>query len=197
MIYWRSSNYAKGVELIVLSGPGGVGKSTVSEYLRKNAKGIWVSVSMTTRAPRDGEIDGIDYYFCSESEFKAKIDEGAFLEWAHFAGNYYGTPRSAVAAEISAGRAVLLEIEISGARAVRAAWDSAYLVFLAPPSFSELERRLLGRGTDTPERAAQRLEIAHEEMAQSHWFDEVLINSSVEEVAARLIALASQPRQIG
>ena len=185
------------MELIVLSGPGGVGKSTVSEYLRKNAEGIWVSVSMTTRAPRDGEIDGIDYYFCSESEFKAKIDEGAFLEWAHFAGNYYGTPRAAVAEKIAAGRTVLLEIEISGARQVRAAWGSAYLVFLAPPTFSELERRLLGRGTDTPERAAQRLEIAHEEMAQSHWFDEVLINSSVEEVAARLIALASQPRQIG
>ncbi len=96
--------------------------------------------------------------------------------------------------EISAGRSVLLEIEISGARQVRSASDQAYLVFLAPPSIVELERRLLGRGTESPERAAQRLELAQEEMAQSHWFDEVLVNTSVEEVAARLITLASQAR---
>lgn len=182
------------MNLIVLSGPGGVGKSTVSEFLRKNCPDIWVSVSATTRAPRAGEIDGVDYFFRSEEEFKAQIAKGEFLEWAYFADNYYGTPKNAVIAQIGAGKSVLLEIEISGARQVRSASEEAYLVFLAPPSIAELERRLLGRGTESPERAAQRLELAQEEMAQSHWFDEVLVNTSVEEVAARLITLASQPR---
>ncbi|NBR93446.1 MAG: guanylate kinase [Actinobacteria bacterium] len=181
------------MELIVLSGPGGVGKSTVSDYLRKNSSDIWVSVSATTRAPRAGEIDGVDYFFRTEHNFKEQIARGDFLEWAHFAGNYYGTPKEPVSEKISSGKSVLLEIEISGAKQVRAASERAYLVFLAPPSISELERRLLGRGTESPERAAQRLEIAREEMAQSHWFDEVLVNTSVEEVAARLITLASQP----
>jgi guanylate kinase len=176
---------------MVLSGPGGVGKSTVSQYLRRVSNEIWVSVSATTRAPRPGELEGIDYLFTSEAGFTRLIEEGEFLEWVHFAGNYYGTPKRAVLEKIAAGKSVLLEIEISGARQVRAASADAYLVFLAPPSISELERRLVGRGTDSPERAAQRLEIAQEEMAQSHWFDEVLINSSVEEVAARLITLAS------
>ena len=177
----------------MLSGPGGVGKSTVSDYLRKNSSDIWVSVSATTRAPRAGEIDGVDYFFRTEHNFKEEIARGDFLEWAHFAGNYYGTPKEPVSEKISSGKSVLLEIEISGAKQVRAASERAYLVFLAPPSISELERRLLGRGTESPERAAQRLEIAREEMAQSHWFDEVLVNTSVEEVAARLITLASQP----
>ena len=181
------------MELIVLSGPGGVGKSTVSDFLRRNSEEIWVSVSATTRAPREGEVDGIDYYFRSEEEFKKLIDAGEFLEWAHFAGNYYGTPKAQVFERISQGFSVLLEIEIAGARQIRQNTPHAYLVFLAPPSISELERRLIGRGTDSPERAAQRLEIAQEEMAQSHWFDEVLINSSVEEVAARLITLAARP----
>jgi len=178
----------------VLSGPGGVGKSTVSEYLRRNCPDIWVSVSATTRSPRSGEVDGVDYFFLTESEFKARIERGDFLEWAHFAGNYYGTPKAAMAEQIAAGKSVLLEIEISGARQVRAASQVAYLVFLAPPSIAELERRLLGRGTETPERAAERLELAQEELAESHWFDEILVNTSVEEVAARLITLASQAR---
>ena len=178
----------------MLSGPGGVGKSTVSEYLRRNCPDIWVSVSATTRGPRSGEVNGVDYFFLTESEFKARMERGDFLEWAHFAGNYYGTPKAAVDEQIAAGKSVLLEIEISGARQVRATSQLAYLVFLAPPSIAELERRLLGRGTETPERAAERLELAQEELAESHWFDEILVNTSVEEVAARLITLASQAR---
>ncbi|MBM3704268.1 MAG: guanylate kinase [Actinobacteria bacterium] len=185
------------MELIVLSGPGGVGKSTVSEFIRQNSDEIWVSVSATTRPPRPGEVDGVDYFFHSEESFKRMIADQEFLEWAHFAGNYYGTPKEPVFAKIAEGRSVLLEIEISGARQIRENQSNgarAYLVFLAPPTISELERRLVGRGTDSPERAAQRLELAHEEMAASHWFDEVLVNTSVEEVAARLITLASTGR---
>jgi len=185
------------VELIVLSGPGGVGKSTVSEFIRQTSDQIWVSVSATTRPPRPGEVDGVDYFFHSEESFKRMIADQEFLEWANFAGNYYGTPKEPVFAKIAEGRSVLLEIEISGARQIRENQSNgarAYLVFLAPPSISELERRLAGRGTDSPERAAQRLELAYEEMAASHWFDEVLVNTSVEEVAARLITLASTGR---
>lgn len=182
------------MDLIVLSGPGGVGKSTVSEYLRQHSDKLWVSVSATTRSPRPGERSGVDYYFLSEREFTERIEKEEFLEWAHFAGNYYGTPRNAVYSQIEGGKSVLLEIEIAGARQIREREQGAYLVFLAPPSIAELERRLLARGTDSPERAAQRLEIAHEELAQSHWFDEVLVNSSVEEVAARLITLATAPK---
>ena len=178
------------MKLIVLSGPGGVGKSTVISYLRTNESNVWVSVSATTRAPRVGEVDGIDYYFLSDSEFDSWISEDKFLEWADFAGARYGTPKQFVDEHLNNGKSVLLELEISGARQVRAKNPEALLVFLAPPSWEELEERLFKRGTDTEERRAARLALARAEMAAQGEFDLTLINTSVEEVAKRLISLA-------
>ena len=178
------------MKLIVLSGPGGVGKSTVISYLRTNESNVWVSVSATTRAPRVGEIDGIDYYFLSDSDFDSWISEDKFLEWADFAGARYGTPKQFVDEHLNNGKSVLLELEISGARQVRAKNPEALLVFLAPPSWEELEERLFKRGTDTEERRAARLALARAEMAAQGEFDLTLINTSVEEVAKRLISLA-------
>ena len=178
------------MKLIVLSGPGGVGKSTVIAYLRANESNVWVSVSATTRAPRVGEVDGIDYYFLSDSEFDAWISEDRFLEWADFAGARYVTPKQFVDEHLNNGRSVLLELEISGARQVRAKNPEALLVFLAPPSWEELEERLFKRCTDTEERRAARLALARAEMAAQGEFDLTMINTSVEEVAKRLISLA-------
>lgn len=178
------------MKLIVLSGPGGVGKSTVISYLRAHESKVWVSVSATTRSPRLGEVDGIDYYFLSDLEFDTWISEDKFLEWADFAGARYGTPKEFVDEHLNSGKSVLLELEISGARQVRAKNPQALLVFLAPPSWEELEERLLKRGTDTEERRAARLALARAEMAAQGEFDLTLVNTSVEEVAKRLISLA-------
>ena len=176
--------------LLVLSGPGGVGKSSVARELR--TRGIyWVSISATTRSPREGEIDGVDYFFISESEFDSRVSQGDFLEWAVFAGARYGTPRSAVEKALQEGKSVLLEIEIAGAKQVKKKMPDALLVFLEPPSWEELVARLEGRGTDSPERRAQRLALAQEELAASKDFDRVLVNDQVERVVASLIEFAS------
>ena len=176
--------------LIVMSGPGGVGKSTITAHLRDHPS-LWVSISATTRAPRPGEVDGVDYFFVSNERFDQMIHEGAFLEWAEFAGNRYGTPRDPVDQWLSLGKHVLLEIEIAGARQVRAAAPDALLLFIAPPSWDELVSRLTSRGTDTPERRAARLALAEEEMACAGEFDQTLINHTVEGVAQSLLSLAS------
>lgn len=176
--------------LLVLSGPGGVGKSTVAKALRE-VPGFWVSVSATTRAPRFNEIEGVDYYFYSNEEFDEAINSDKFLEWAEFAGNRYGTPRAAVDQALTAGTHVLLEIEIDGAKQVRSHSKEAHLVFLEPPSWEELVSRLEGRGTDSPERRAARLALAQEELAAASLFDTVIINTQVEEVVSTLIRLAT------
>ena len=177
-------------KLFVLSGPGGVGKSTISKAIANHPE-FWVSVSVTTRTPRNGELDGVDYFYISEEEFDRRIASNEFLEWAEFAGNRYGTPAEQVKERLTAGYNVILEIEIDGARQVRKSRKDAVLVFIAPPSWEELKNRLETRGTDTPERRAERLALAQEEMAAQSEFDYVLVNDQLERVIAELVALAA------
>ena len=176
--------------LIVMSGPGGVGKSTITRTLRNDPR-FWISVSATTRDPREGERDGIDYYFYNDSKFDQSIADGSFLEWAEFAGARYGTPHAPIESWLALGKNVLLEIEIEGARQVRKSDPNALLVFIAPPSWDELKARLTGRGTDSPERQAARLALAEQEMAAAGEFDHVLVNDSVERVIEELVSLAT------
>jgi guanylate kinase len=179
----------KNSRLTVLSGPSGVGKSTVVAELRRRSPEVWISVSVTTRRPRPGEVNGREYHFVDSAEFDRMVSAGELLEWAEFAGNKYGTPAEPVRKRIEQGQPTLLEIDLAGARQVRAADPDALLVFLAPPTWDELVRRLNGRGTEAPEIIRRRLEEARAELAAEPEFDVTLVNTSVQEVCDDLVAL--------
>ncbi|HZR53740.1 MAG TPA: guanylate kinase [Streptosporangiaceae bacterium] len=179
--------------LTVLSGPSGVGKSTVVAELRRTSPQIWLSVSVTTRKPRPGEVNGRDYYFVDDREFDRMVDDGELLEWACPHGTHRsGTPRRPVEARLSDGIPCLLEIDLAGARQVKRAAQDARMVFLAPPSWDELVRRLTGRGTEPPDVIERRLATAREELAAAGEFDITLVNTSVTDVCRQLVALVKQ-----
>jgi guanylate kinase len=182
--------------LIVVSGPSGVGKSTVVREVLGADPSIWLSVSATTRAIRPGEVDGESYFFVSADRFDELVATDGLLEWAEFAGNRYGTPREPVESRRAAGRTVLLEIELQGARQVRRAMPDARLVFLAPPSWDVLTARLTGRGTEDPATVERRLEAARTELAAADEFDTVLVNADVGECARSLLAWVADPARV-
>ncbi len=181
--------------LTVLAGPTAVGKGTVAADIRKNHTEVWISVSATTRHPRPGEVHGRHYWFVTDEEFDQLIEHGDLLEWAVVhRGARYGTPRKPVLEALKEGRPALLEIDLQGARQVRESMPDALFVFLAPPSWDELVRRLVGRGTETEEERTRRLETAKEEMAAEAEFDVTVVNTEVHAASEELVALMKNPR---
>ena len=180
--------------LTVLAGPTAVGKGTVSTYIRENYPNVLLSVSATTRKPRPGEIDGVHYYFVSDDEFDRMIADNELLEWAKVHNSYrYGTPRPPIDAALAEGKRVLLEIDLQGARSVRAVMPEALLVFLLPPTWDELVRRLIGRGTESPAEQQRRLDTAKVELAAQDEFDARVVNTEVSEAAREVVELMAVP----
>jgi guanylate kinase len=177
--------------VVVLSGPSAVGKSSVVRCLRERIPNLHFSVSATTRAPRPGEVDGVDYHFVSPARFQQLIDEGDLLEWAEIHGGLQrsGTLAEPVRAATAAGLPVLIEVDLAGARAIKQALPEAITVFLAPPSWEDLESRLAGRGTETPEAVRRRLATARVELAAQDDFDQVVVNRQLESACAELVSL--------
>ncbi len=176
--------------VVVLAGPTAVGKGTVSRYIREHYPEVHISVSATTRKPRPGEVEGRDYYFVEDAEFDRMVESGEMLEYATVHNSYrYGTPAAPIRRELEAAHPVLLEIDLQGARQVKAAMPEARLVFLLPPSWDELVRRLVGRGTETPEEQERRLETAKVELAAQHEFDARVVNETVPKAAGEVVRL--------
>ena len=191
-----AGQHAATAPVVVLSGPSAVGKSTVVRCLRERLPDLYFSVSVTTRAPRPGEVDGVDYTFVSAERFQQLIDHGELLEWADIHGGLHrsGTPAQPVRDATRAGRPVLIEVDLAGARAVKQAMPEVVSVFLAPPSWDELVSRLSGRGTESPEVMARRLETARAEMAAKSDFDQVVVNRQLETACAELVSLLVDSR---
>jgi len=183
--------------LVVLSGPSGVGKGSVCASVRRRHPDVWLSVSVTTRLPRPGETDGVEYHFVDADEFAVMVEDDELLEHATFAGHHYGTPRAPVLERLAAGVPALLEIDLQGARQVKARMPESHLVFLAPPSFEELTRRLVGRGTEDPEVVRRRLDIARIELAAEDEFESVIVNDDVERAADALVAFLADRAEPG
>ncbi|MED1918218.1 guanylate kinase [Brevibacillus sp. DP1.3A] len=175
--------------LLVLSGPAGVGKGTVCKALREVMPDLVYSVSATTRQPRPGEVEGVNYFFKSQEEFKQMIEEDALLEWAEYVGNYYGTPRHFVDDMLSEGRDVILEIEVQGALQVKERFPQGTFLFLAPPDLNELENRIVGRGTESQEIIRKRMEVARAEIELMDHYDYVVVNDVIESACDRIQAI--------
>lgn len=176
--------------LIVISGPSGVGKGTVRKALfEMDGHDLVYSISMTTRPPREGEIDGVDYYFVSKEEFEQRIKEDKFLEYAMFVGQYYGTPKDKVDEQMALGKEVVLEIEVQGAAQVREKARDGVFIFIAPPNKEALYRRLLRRGTEGPDTIQKRMDKADREFPLAHRYDYIVVNDEVRNAADRIMAI--------
>ena len=173
-------------KLIVITGPSGVGKGTIVRSLLESHPNLSLSISATTRQPRQGEIEGVDYYFLSRTEFESAIAREEFLEWAEYAGNYYGTPRTKVETQIALGNSILLEIEVVGAKKIAAIFPSALRIFILPPSLEELEQRIRNRGKNSEESIAHRLQIAQTEIDASAEFDFTIVNDDLSKAIAQI-----------
>lgn len=178
--------------LLIISGPSGVGKGTVCSAVLAGSSDTVCSISATTRKPRPGEIDGESYYFLTREEFLKKRDNGYFLEWAEVFGNYYGTPAAEVDRLLAAGKNVILEIDTQGAMKVKSACPHGVSIFILPPSFAELEKRIIDRGTEAPEVRNRRLSCAKAEMELASRYDYSIINDSVEKAAAKILNIISE-----
>lgn len=175
----------------MLAGPSGVGKGTIVARLRQLRPELWESVSYTTRAPRPGEVDGVDYCFVTREEFESLRDAGGFLEWFEVFGDLKGTPRGPVEEHLAAGDDVLLEIDVQGALKIRDEFPEAVLVFVRPPTLDDLRRRLEGRGTETEEALTERLSEAERELARAPEFDHVVVNDDLERVVAEVAGIVA------
>jgi guanylate kinase len=180
--------------LFVVSAPSGAGKTTLVHRLIASDPLLRLSVSYTTRAPRPGEQNGVHYHFVSPAQFRTMVENGAFLEWAEVHGNYYGTARAWVEAELTAGRDVLLEIDWQGARQIKARFPACVTIFILPPSFAELEARLRKRASDSDAVIAKRLANAHEELRHVHEFEYAIINDRLDVATQELIAVVTAER---
>ena len=175
--------------MVLISGPSGCGKSTIIQRLL-SGPGVEFSVSATTRPIRDGEVDGVDYHFLSQEEFRSRVEAGAFIEWAEVYGNLYGTLRAPMEVAIQEGRVFLVEIDVQGALQLRALGEEGVFVFIAPPSFEELQKRLVGRGTEAPEVIERRLKKAEDEYRERVKYDHVVVNDDLDRAVAEVRSLA-------
>ncbi|GIP32947.1 guanylate kinase [Paenibacillus sp. J2TS4] len=172
--------------LIVLSGPSGVGKGTVCSALRAMSKDLVYSVSATTRLPRDGEVDGVNYFFKTREQFQTMIKQDELLEWAEYVGNYYGTPKDFVERTLNEGKDIILEIEVQGALKVKEKFPEGIFIFLLPPSLDELQNRIVTRGTESEETIRQRMSAAIDEISLSEHYDYIIVNDRVESACHRI-----------